>query len=107
MELEQIEERLRHWKRRHAELEMAFGDFNALTGALPDCKLMAPIFDVWTAYTVAVSELVGDKAEWLQWYQYECKMGKRPMVVMFENGKELNVRTLRHLARVIADVPND
>lgn len=101
METRKIEERLRHWKRRHAELDAAFEGFHALTGAMPDCKLLTPVFDVWTAYTVAVSEIIGDRGEWLQWYQYECKMGKQPMTVVLRDGKEVKVKTLRQLARVI------
>ena len=103
MELDQIEERLKHWKRRQNELMAAYGDLAKLTSAMPDCKLLRPVFDVWTAYTVAVSELIGDRDEWLQWYELECDMGKRPKAVAFADGRELEVKTLRHLARVIAD----
>lgn len=103
MEIEEINERLKHWKRRHNELMDAYGDLNKLTSAMPDCKLLRPVFDVWTAYTVAISELIGDRNEWLQWYEFECDMGNRPKTVVFVNGRELEVKTLRHLARVIAD----
>lgn len=101
MKLEHIENRLRHWKRRYAEMDSAYEKFRQLTGAMPDSKLWKPFFDIWTDYTVSVSELIGDKDEWLQWYQYECHMGKRPMKVILKGGQELEVRTLRHLARVI------
>ena len=70
---------------------------------MPDCKLMRPVFEVWAAYTEAVGELIGDRFKWLQWYELECDMGKRPRVAVFQDGRELKVKTLRHLAQFIAD----
>lgn len=102
MELKHIEERLRHWKRLHSDLMTVYGDMNTLTGAMTDSKLMSPVFAIWEAYTAAVSELIGDEAEWLQWYELECDMGKRPKSVVLSNC-ELEVKTLRHLAKIIAD----
>lgn len=102
MELKHIEERLRHWKQLHTGLFAAYGDLNKLTGAMTDSKLMSPVFAIWEAYTAAVSELIGDEAEWLQWYELECDMGKRPKSVVLSNC-ELEVKTLRHLAKIIAD----
>lgn len=102
MGIDQIEERLRHWKRRHGEMMAAYDALYRLTGCSPESQLSTALFDVWTAYTVAISEIVGDHDEWLQWFQSECDMGKRPKTMRFADGRELTVKTLRHLARVIA-----
>lgn len=102
MTLDEIEERLRHWQRRQQELTAAYEALASLTDAMPDCKLFKPIFDVWTAYTVAVSEIIGDRDEWLKWYEFECRMGAHPMEAMLANGRKFKVRTLRQLARLIA-----
>ena len=100
MELDQIVKRLESWATRQAQFAAQIEAFHAQTGAMPDCELLRPMHDVWSAYTVAVSEIVGDADEWLQWFEFECKMGRRPKAVGL-SGKTVQVRTLRQLARVI------
>ena len=102
MDIDQIVTRLEAWAKRQAQFAGQLENFRALTGAMPDCALLLPMYDVWSAYTVAVSELVGDNNEWLSWFELECEMGRRPMTVKSLGGKEVKVRTLRQLARVIA-----
>ena len=101
MDAEQITKRLKCWKRRHAELMAVYNAMGKLTGADRYSTLFTPIFDLWNDYTVAMSELIGDKAEWLQWYEIECYMGKTPMTVVLRDGREIRVKTLRQLATVI------
>tara|TARA_R110000822_G_scaffold301108_1_gene424776 strand:- start:4629 stop:4982 length:354 start_codon:yes stop_codon:yes gene_type:complete len=101
---DQIEQRLIPWKDKYIALSAAYEEFRGLTGAAPDSKLMTPIFDMWEAYTDLMSETVSDGGEWLDWYTYECCMGATPMTVIFKNGKELEVATLRDLARVISEI---
>ena len=101
MNSEQITKRLKHWKQRHAELLAVYNAMGQLTGADRYSTLFTPIFDIWTAYTVALSELIGDTAEWLQWYEIECDMGRSPMMVVLRDGREIEVKTLRQIARVI------
>ena len=101
MDVEQIIKRLKCWKRRHAELMAVYNAMSQLTGTDRYSTLFEPIFDIWTAYTVAMSELIGDKEEWLQWYEIECEMGRAHMMVVLRDGREIEVKTLRQLARVI------
>lgn len=101
MNSEQITKRLKCWKRRHSELMAVYDAMSQLTGADRYSTLFALIFDLWTAYTVAMSELIGDTDEWLQWYEIECDMGRAPMMVVLLDGREIEVKTLRQLARVI------
>lgn len=109
MELDQIEKRLRKWKAMHAGqamhagLNKAYDKLHALTEAMPGCALMAPMFDLWDAYTAAVGESVGDRGQWLQWFEAECYMGRNPTEVVLSDGREVRIRTLRQLARLIAD----
>ena len=102
MTIDQIVTRLEAWATRQRLLQAQMRQLQALTGAMPDCALLKPVYDVWGAYTVAVSELVGDTNEWLSWFEFECEMGARPMTVTSLVGKTITVRTLRQLARVIA-----
>lgn len=101
MSIDEIVKRLDVWQKRHAALCQQTQALAKLTGAMPDCELMLPVLDVWNAYTSALSELIGDDDGWLEWYQFEGDMGRKPMGVSL-GGKTINVRTLRHLARVIA-----
>jgi hypothetical protein len=36
-------------------------------------------------YTEAISELVGDKGEWLNYYRFECKYGDKPLTVILKD----------------------
>jgi hypothetical protein len=102
MPIDQIVLRLEAWADRQRKLTAQYEALKALTGADCECELLKPVWSVWSAYTVAVSELVGDNNEWLQWYELECDMGRRPREVTSLGGKTIKVRTLRQLARVIA-----
>ena len=102
MSIDEIVRRLEPWKKRHDALMEQCDAMQKLTGATPDCELLHPIFDVWDAYTIAVSEIVGDTNEWLHWYQLECDMGCKPMEVKSDTGTTFRVRTLRQLARAIS-----
>lgn len=102
MPIDEIVKRLEAWADRGRKLHAKFDALHALTGADYDSALLAPVWSVWSAYSVAVSELVGDKNEWLQWYEMECDMGRNPKEVTSIGGKTIKVRTVRHLARVIA-----
>lgn len=102
MSTDEIVKRLEAWKKLHDALDQQAKALEHLTGAMPDCQLMRPVWGVWSAYTVAVSELIGDDNEWLDWYQFECDMGRKPLEVSSLGGKTVTVRTLRQLARVIS-----
>lgn len=102
MDAEQITKLLKCWKRRHAELMAVYNAMGKLTGADRYSTLFTPIFDLWNDYTVAMSELIGDKAGWLQWYEIECDMGRAPMMVVLRDGREIKVKTLRQLATLIS-----
>jgi hypothetical protein len=96
-------ERLKDWQILQKGLTAAYGDLNALTGAMPDCPLLNPVFALWAAYTESISELVGDHEQWLEWYEYECKMGKNPKWVKISDGREFAVKSLKQLLMVIED----
>ena len=103
MKITEIESRLKVWQKRHDELMVAYDAFYDLTGASIGCKLLNPIFNLLDAYTASVSEIVGDKDEWLIWYANECAMGKRPGIYVTPAGRKIEVDTLKQLSRVIAD----
>ena len=100
---EQTIARLEVWQAKCEALTAACDELNDLTGAMPDCRLLAPVHAVWDAYTDAVAELIGDTGDWLGWYAFECDMGARPKAVWLTDGSEITVSTLADLVTVILD----
>ena len=96
--------RLTEWAGHQARVSAAYRAFADLTGAAPDSPFMGPMADLWESYTKAISEIVGDDgAYWLEWYEYECDMGKSPKEVDFPDGRQTAIATLADLAKLIAD----
>lgn len=102
MSIDDIVKRLEAWKRKQAELSEQYDALQKLLGATPDSALWRAIYNLSSAYTGTVSEVIGDNDDWLSWYQYDCKMGRSPKDVTNLGGDvTIRVRTLRQLARVI------
>lgn len=102
MNQKEIETRLTAWQKRYWAMMEQFESLQKLTGCDYDCALLKPMMDVWSAYTVAVSELVGDTCEWLDYYQWECDMGNKPQNVRIKPGDPyVKIGTIKQLAKVI------
>lgn len=95
--------RLEFWAQRITAINTQYAALSAITGPGVGSPLWDAIFSTQNAYTVAVSELVGDECEWLNYYQLDCEMGKRPREVKLPSGNAITLKTLRDLARVICD----
>lgn len=108
MHINEIACMLEAWRGRREALDAQLDALSLLTMAAPECPLFSAIEDIWMAYTVSVSQIVGDKAEWLQWYWLERDMGNKPgeVTVSGQNGIEAIVvdKDIRSLAEVIARV---
>lgn len=75
---EQVIEHLHRWVQLREAFDAKLDVFFDLTGAMPDCDLLAPVYAVANAYTELVASTVSDRDEWLLYYQYECEMGRKP-----------------------------
>lgn len=95
--------RLEKWAATLAEFDRQVDAFYALTTAQPDSPLLEAIHKLESAYTHAVAEQVDDADGWLQWFRWECEMGRKPLAAR-RNAKApfVKVRTLKHLARMVA-----
>ena len=100
---EQMIARLEEWRAKYEAMTEACDELSALTGAMPDCRLLAPVHALLDAYTAAVAELIGDDGDWLGWYAFECDMGARPKSAWLTDGREITVGTLAELVTVILD----
>ena len=69
----------------------------------PESAFLVTIERMADAYTVAIGKEVGDVFEgMLDWYRFDCDMGKKPKLFILPNGKELTVNNLKTLAKAIS-----
>jgi hypothetical protein len=59
------------------------------------------MFETYAAYTNAVSLLVGDEGDWLNWFAWENDFGKKELQVGFSDGHKLAVKAVEDLLFVI------
>jgi hypothetical protein len=102
MQFEQIVETLEAWSDRYHALHNQLDALKSVLRFAPEAPLINEIYETWSAYNRAISALVGDKYEWLDWFEFECKMGKQTMSY-FKDGEEFEVKTIQDLAKLITD----
>lgn len=91
---------LTRWQQRMRALQIAQARLEHLTGAGMNCALMGPSWELASAYTAEVAvRLRADR--WLQWYWLDNQMGEAGKRVRIGGLVFAQVRTLRHLARII------
>lgn len=103
MTIQDMLPKLEAWNALYLQLNAQAEALHNLTLAAPESPLVTALWSIWEAYTITLAENLSDQGEWLLWYWLECDMGTNPMAVTL-SGKDLRVRTLRHLARVITHV---
>ena len=92
---------LREWAARHAALSKQMDALADIVGATIDGPLFDAVWLTWDAYTEHLSHRIGDGHQWLQWYCNDNDMGAKGLTARSWT-LQIDVRTLRHLARVIA-----
>jgi len=81
--------KLKKWKASHDKVQTQFTKLFDLVGGDFDSPFAKPIWEVWDDYTDTLSELLGDKYQWLVYYTCDCDMGKDPKeVILNVGGKE-------------------
>jgi len=90
---------LEKWNERYTELDKSW---NKLLEAGFDANsdLHNATWRTFDAYTEAVGSLVGDKHDWLTWFLYEAKQGKKNCNVVV-NDKAIKVKTVKQLLKLI------
>lgn len=102
--INEIVAQLEVWAQHIKAIDAQYNALSAITGTGVGSPLWDAIFAMQNAYTASVSERVGDTNEWLNFYEFDCEMGKHPRVVSNLMGnRSINVKTMRDLARVICD----
>lgn len=67
-----------------------------------DSRMFKPYQNLIEEYTKLVSKVIGDECEWLDYYQYDCNWGKKPLEVTMTNGEKILLDSLPNLATIIS-----
>lgn len=93
---------LRTWQRNLADVDKQLDALAAIVGDRAESPLTDAVHSLQAAYTAAVSELVGDRDAWLDWYRWENDMGARGHLARSGKWKAVRrIRTLKNLAALI------
>lgn len=70
---------LREWAVQMETADLLIDPIADALKLTPESPIHAAIWGLQTAYTKAVGKLVGDKADWLDWYASENDFGRKHM----------------------------
>lgn len=91
------------WERVQKALDAQLDKLYDLTGSQPDSPLFDAIYAAAEAYTESVARIVGDDTRAMEWWQFECGFGERPLQAAI-HGKPLKlISNLKQLAALIAE----
>lgn len=98
---------LRLWHDRTLALKEAWDTLNSVAGLSPESMLSHAVWTVHAEYTRTVAREIGDTAEWMDWWHYECDLGKAPRDATRQVGGAMRpVTTIDELLDVIlGDAP--
>lgn len=91
---------LTEWKRRHDALDAVFESLRPALGSDPESPLWKASWDVFTAYTSALSQILDDEDGWLEYYWLENNWGAKGYEVGYD-GKLKPLKTLGNLAALL------
>lgn len=77
MDALQIQDTLAAWAALMMRCEAQIDALTTLTGADTESPFLRPITDLMAAHTRSVGTLVGDPADWLEWYWCENDLGAK------------------------------
>ena len=95
---------LERWKTVYEALAQADGEMANLTGRSPESRLFTGMWNAMGGYSEFLElHLVGSTTwKWLDWYQFECRMGERPMEVKTDHGTR-NIGSVEDLAMLLEE----
>lgn len=103
MRAAEILPKLEAWAMRLKESDAQVDALHAIVGTCGSSPLIDAIWRLQDGYTNAVASLVGDQFEWLHYYRNECAMGAKPRTIASLGGREMKLRTIKQLAKLIAE----
>lgn len=52
-------------------------------------------------YLKLLKDVMKDDSDWISYYIYDCKFGKKPMEVIYKSGKKIKLKTINQLYDLI------
>lgn len=98
-------ELLQEWERNIKSSDEVLGKFSELFGCFTG-PAVESIGAMQTAYTAAISRLIGDDGEWLEWYWFDNAMGANGYEAGF-NGDPKPITNIEQLLELIEATKND
>jgi hypothetical protein len=95
-------ERLTEWADEIQKADAIIDPISEVLGLSVESPIHQAVWDLQTAYTKAVSKLVGDKWEWLDWYANENKFGEKGLGAGM-SGNNRPIKSLEDLLWVIEE----
>lgn len=97
-------ELLQRWLESWQKIEAAYADLRLMFGASPESPIVGAMFETHAQLTKLVSEKVGDKDGWLNWFLCDNAAGQRGMEAKAPGWKRpRKIKTLKQLETLIAD----
>ena len=87
---------LAEWQKRYEALDAQLNLLTKSIGCIAGSPLHEAVFTMFEEYTKLIAQLVGDGLESLNWYCYECDMGKSPREAGIK-GDMREIKTLNDL----------
>lgn len=87
---------LNRWQQAMEQADAAINPVIDLLQLQPESPVCSAVWKLQRLLTDMTAELVGDQAEWLDWYSYENDMGRNAMKAGW-SGFEREIRTLDDL----------
>ena len=89
------------WQAHHAAVTKLMEGMEASPIGLDfNSGMFLTVWNLFDAYTSTLSAEIGDFGEWLEWYQTEACMGKRPLSAGYYD-KTRKIKTLAQLYGLI------
>jgi len=92
---------LKVWAEKIQTADAALDSIQKLFDSDYESPALKPICELMSAFTDAVSEIVGDECEWLDYYRHECQLGAHPLMTKHD-GLEIKMDSLDALLNVIS-----
>ena len=93
---------LTEWADEIQKSDAIIDPISEVLGLSVECPIHQAVWALQAAYTKAVSELVGDKCGWLDWYANENKFGEKGLVAGM-SGKKRPIKPIEDLLWVIEE----
>lgn len=68
---------LEKWQETYERSSEIFQKLDVIFGFIASGSLFDIVWENFNAYTEALSVILGDEEEWLEWYAFENKFGKK------------------------------